>query len=365
MAGTVQLSNRNRLNAARHTQTTARTATASSPRTGSSSADRVTLSSESDSQSNGRLGGLLGGLEANYGSNGTTERGRGNTANAQANARARQVYRNHAGNAPLNLDNRGDVGRLISRSPQVDNMSGRDANNDQDRCGGAAIFNGMLLDGDHHQNAGALRALAERRHEQNPRQFQGITDRQNEALQAMDRGEMTPSQAAVLQELTYDVANARDGHTSGPQGRGLNDQDMATTVGELRELGAFPNTEEMNFRREHVFNQQGQATDSHWTVSTRNRNGRVNFADSAPRQNGYATVTGGDQASFAPFDHSTERPHASSVVFQRGGGSGGDAISNRWPGEDQMMEQSWTISGPRAGHSSGEHPLPSDRYSSN
>lgn len=357
MAGTVQI--RKSPQTTRSSATVARRSPAPSTTARPSGAsDSVSLSSEArqGNAHSDRTAGLMAGLGQNFGTTEASGFGGQNTS-AGAIRAARRVHHNHQGNEPLDLSNRRDVGRLISRTPQHDNL--RSTNDDRNRCGGAAIMNAMLLDGDHEHNAQALRGLVQDRQRQG--RFGQMSEQQTEALQAMENGNMTPSQAAQLQELTYDVANAQDGQRN----RGLNNQDMTTTVAELRQRGAFPNTEEMNFRREHTYNSRGAANGSHWTVSTRNRNGAVNYADSAPRENGYATVTGREGASFAPQDHGNERPMASSVVYRRNGGGSNQEMVNRWPGEDGYRQQSWEISGPRAGHTDGEQALPPEQWTSN
>lgn len=208
---------------------------------------------------------------------------------AQRNAEAN--YRRHANDEPLELNNRQDVGRLISRSPQNDNL--QVTNNDGDRCGGAAMLNAMLLDGNHRDNARAIRGLAEN-HQMSQEQRTAF----DQAVTNMESGRLRPSEAAVLQETLFDVADARDGVTNG----GLNLEDMRSTVSNLRERGAFGNTQEVSFMRNETGRDRRGNQESHWTTSVRTYDGAVNFADSLPGRNGYATAGGSSQAGFLPWE---------------------------------------------------------------
>lgn len=215
---------------------------------------------------------------------------------------AAETYDRHGDDA-LSLTDRADVGRLISRSPQIDDLSTDD---DQNRCGGAAIFNAMLLDGNHTANSDAIRATL----------GDHITPEQNIALKHMRAGRMTPHEAAELQDAIFDHAE----DLNGTENDGLNLRDLRRTVAELREHGAFPNTRELNFRRETT---DSATSSSHWTVSSRTTHG-THFADSWPQANGYARVGGAGEAAFTPWDAEdrvmedslTVRPGAGSAEFQ-------------------------------------------------
>jgi hypothetical protein len=301
-------------------------------------ADQIELSSEDDSSSDdSRLGGLLGGLQENFSEQQVSEGYGGRRFSAAGSRRAADTYRRH-GSESLSLDDRGDVGRLISRSPQIDNQTG--TNDDSNRCGGAAIFNAMLLDGNHAANAGAIReTLGDR-----------ITPEQRTALEHMEAGRLSPSEAALLQEGLYDHADGLNGR----QDQGLNLSDMRRTVADLREHGAFPNTRELNFRRETV---DSQSNSSHWTVSSRTTHG-THFADSYPQGNGYARVSGGEQAAFTPFD-AEDRAMEDSLSFRPG--SGGDEFQEIVAGNHgQWQQRDYTLSAARGSRDAAARDLPED-----
>lgn len=242
----------------------------------------------------------------------------GRRLSASGARQAHVVYRRH-GNQQMDLSDRNQVGRLISRSPQIDNQR---TNGDEDRCGGAAVMNAMLLDGDHQQNARAIRETM----------GSELTPQQRTALDHMEAGRLSPNEAAQLQEAIYDHSNARDGRAN----QGLNRADMRDTVAELRRHGAFQNTRELNFRREQTDN-----GGSHWTVSSRTNHG-THFADSYPQDNGYARVSGGDQAAFAPWD-AEDRPMLDSVVM-RNNDRGNPVIDERSPNSRTGAWQQQTYS---------------------
>lgn len=201
----------------------------------------------------------------------------GNAAPAEASA-ARATYRRH-GQVAHDLSDRGEVGRLISRSPQLDGLSS--TRGDTTRCGGAAMLNAMLLDGDYRANSSALRQLAQSRHVQ-------LTSSQQQALDAMQSGRLSPNQSAQLQELLYRVADTQDTRTTGG---GLTGVELSATVGALTSLGGFPNTREANFR---MTSMGGGA--QHWTVTSTTTGGTAH-ADSWPGAHGYASVAGGPGAT--------------------------------------------------------------------
>lgn len=203
--------------------------------------------------------------------------GGGRTA-APEGVTASQVYRRH-GEVAHDLSSREEVGRLISRSPQLDNIAS--AGGDETRCGGAAMLNALLLDGNHEANASAIERLASSRHVD-------LSAREAAAVEAMGGGHLTPNQSAQLQSLLYRVADTGDrSHT----GEGLSGVELSTTVGALTALGGFGNTSEVNFRNSEM---GGGA--HHWTVTSTTGEGTAH-ADSWPGSNGYARVAGGPGAT--------------------------------------------------------------------
>ncbi len=184
------------------------------------------------------------------------------------------VYRRHGEDAHT-LSDRGDVGRLISRTPQLDDL--RETGGDATRCGGAAMFNALLLDGDHRANADAITHLAAQRQVT-------LSDADASALTSMREGHLTPREAARLQDVVYRVADTGDVRASAA---GLSGVELATAVTALRVHGAFPNSHEVNFR-----SARSGPESFHWTVTSRTAAGTAH-ADSWPRSNGYATVAAG------------------------------------------------------------------------
>ena len=128
----------------------------------------------------------------------------------------------------------------------------------------------------------------------------------------MSEGSLTPREAAVLQEMTYDMSR-----TSNSQEPGLSTRQIGDTLRDLREAGGLQNSREVNIRGENHGGPLGHAT-----VSVRRDGGGRHFANSWPQDNGYATVTGQSGTAFAPGDH-PERNFQTSVTYQRN--QGGDS----------------------------------------
>ncbi len=208
------------------------------------------------------------------------------------------TYRRH-GDDPHTLSDRGDVGRLISRTPQLDDVRGTAG--DATRCGGAAMFNAMLLDGDAVANADALSRVAAQRHVT-------LSADETSALSSMREGHLTPREAAHLQEALYRVSDAGDPSATGA---GLSGLELARTVTALQGAGGFPNTREVNFRSDRT----GPAS-FHWTVTSRTASGTAH-ADSWPQANGYATVTAGPGRTEFHRDGHFERDFIADVTLRR------------------------------------------------
>jgi hypothetical protein len=206
------------------------------------------------------------------------ERTLGGDRPSRAVRTASDTYRRH-GDTAHDLTDRAAVGRLISRSPQLDDLRG--TRSDDTRCGGAAMFNAMLLDGNAGANAGAIEAVARARHVE-------LSSTERTALTSMRAGHLTPHEAAALQQTVYRIADTGDARATG---RGLTGLELSTTVGALRAAGGFPNTSSANFRMERTGPES-----AHWTVSSTTAHG-TSHADSWPQPNGYATVAGGPGAT--------------------------------------------------------------------
>lgn len=290
-------------------------------------ADQTSISRETSERPAG-LGNLLNGLESNYGGGESPEA-----------ARAARTYRQH-GAQPHDLNDRRQVGQLISRTPQLDDMDGRRrvtlreaspghaaergrvrTDGDEARCGGAALFNSLLLDGDPSNNANALESVANQRAAAQRGQRGAFTvgDPERRAIQHMRDGSLTPREAALLQEMTYDMSR------NPGQDPGLSTRQIGDTLRDLRQAGGLQHTSEVNIRGEHHGGPLGHAT-----VSSRTDHG-THFADSWPQQNGYAQVTGQSEASFAPGDH-PERNFSSSVTFRHNQGGDSERLVYRAAG---------------------------------
>jgi hypothetical protein len=296
--------------------------------TNGNSADQIELSSDGESEAEGssRLGGLLGGLQENFTAESATVRAGGNLARESRDARA--VYRRH-GDVEHSLSERQDIGRLISRSPQVDNASG--THNDEIRCGGAALLNAMLLDGGYEANARAIRSLAEpapgsegrlSAQTADGRQPFHMTDEQRSALDAMQAGHMTPNQASQIQEMLFQMSDGvSDGSAARESGNdGLDRAQMQDMVSRLSRAGAFPNSRELNMRMD-----ENGAGGYHWTTTVTTAHG-TQHANSWPSNehrgfDGYARVrsvspedrsdyiyTGGERGTFTD-DVTLRRPN--------------------------------------------------------
>ncbi|MFT3707085.1 MAG: hypothetical protein QM817_05390 [Archangium sp.] len=181
------------------------------------------------------------------------------------------------------LNNRTDVGILISRSPQLDGND--DTMRDRDRCGGAAVVNAMLLSGDPAGNSAALRRVA------GP-DLVSFTPGADEALTHMADGRMTARDAGVLQELAYEAARQRNTGGDRPD-VGLSRGELSPFMRELTEAGAF------NGANVELENHSMPGGGSHWTTTVDGPGGTAH-ADSWPRTDGYATVVGGSSAPSVP-----------------------------------------------------------------
>lgn len=316
----------------------------STPAPQRSQGDGVAISRETEDSSQPQVN--FGAWEA------TEETSPRNAGNARSEARRTQrnasaVYRRH-GNQVHNLGNRREVGRLISRTPQLDNNNSG-TQNDGVRCGGAALMNALLLDGDNRANARAIRALADPQRSDrptlDPRTADGhtpfrMTQQQRSALNAMDQGNLTPNQTSHLQEMLFQMTDGvQDG--SQPNDRnndGVTTRQMDQMVNRLTNAGAFPNTRELNMRMDDNGN-----GGYHWTTTSTNNHG-TQHADSWPANNreghdGYASVQGVSNQERGDFVYQGGDPgtFAEDVTMRRGGfGQGRVSSRQRAQGSDEV-----------------------------
>lgn len=218
------------------------------------------------------------------------------------------------GHKEFNLNDPQQVEKLITSSPQLDNIDS--TKTDASRCGGASILNGMLLAGDPAKNAAAIETAATKAGVQ-----PGISADERSALDAMKKGSMTPTDAAHLQELLVRSAQQPQGTDSA---RGIQRSDAAgvTTQGlsdfaqKLRAEGAFANAKKITFHNEGA----------HWTVAVTNKSGETRAANSFPdANNGRAEVgkaplesTQAERRDFSEFSI-TNRDDGQSQFSVRGG----------------------------------------------
>lgn len=233
---------------------------------------------------------------------------------------AQSVYRRH-GAEEHSLSDRAEVESLITRSPQIDNVSG--THNDEIRCGGAALLNAMLLDGGYEANARAIRSLATPAPGEEgrlaPRAADGnpafsMTDDQRRALDSMEHGHMTPNEAAQIQEMLFQMTDGiSDGTTErDPANTGITNTGMRAMMSRLSAAGAFPNSSEVNLRMD-----QTGPDACHWTTTV-TAGGTTTHADSWPGRGGEAEVFGGDRSELIYRDGAPADGFESDVTLTRG-----------------------------------------------
>lgn len=196
---------------------------------------------------------------------------------AQGAARALAAHEAER-NTTYSLTDRTQVGMLISRSPQLDGLDGTQS--DQNRCGGAAVFNAMLLAGNPAANAEALRRLAQHQ--------MGAPDIPTAALDAMANGHLTAAQASQLQDLTYQLGFGYRTDDAVGSAEGLNARAVRGLVDDLRARGAFAGAGSVVLNNHVLPNGT-----PHWTAHVTTPTGSMT-ADSWPRSDGYATAVTGD-----------------------------------------------------------------------
>jgi hypothetical protein len=183
---------------------------------------------------------------------------------------------------------------LICATPQIDNNSA--TTNDTTRCGGAAVVNSLLLDGDVKKNGAAVDKMCK---------DNGVTLNADEAaaVKAMKNGKMTPAQCGLLQEVMMKNAEKKEeiAHRDPasqiemmtPQG--MTPAGVTAVATQLRGNGAYSADSSITFNVETKFNKEGKSA-QHFTTTVSNKTGGETYADSWPNQDGYATLARGDQA---------------------------------------------------------------------
>ena len=236
----------------------------------------------------------LGALESHSGV--AAEAGRRETDITRAEAVSATTYAAHGTDAH-HLSDPASVRSLITHSPQLDGDMSTTV--DRSTCGGAAMLNGVLLDGGYQANAGAIRSVArDMAHETPP--LSALSGPESAALTHMGSGELTPNEANTLQGLLTrmgDHVSPRDSEA------GTTALEQGALLGRLQRAGGLPNTDEMTLRVERVdAGAVGGHTGYHFTVSSRTHDGRVASADSWPDEHGHASVrSGGSSAArFSP-----------------------------------------------------------------
>ncbi len=178
-------------------------------------------------------------------------------------AAVRQYQAN--GDTQFNLGDREQALDLIRHSPQADDLSETPDSSDQNRCGGAALLNAMLIDGGYEQNSDAIRGLFSDRYMQEHGQL-------GEALDHMREGQMTPHEAARVQHALYEGARATG--VAG-EGDGSSVQAEAELLRRLTANGAFPNSDQVEIHGRRLPEGGGHATAEVYT-----NDGGLYYADS-------------------------------------------------------------------------------------
>ena len=188
-------------------------------------------------------------------------------------AAARKLYEKK-GDTKFDLKDPKQREELIKNSPQIDNVDG--TKNDNKRCGGAAAFNALMLDGNNTKNAQAiLRTASESRTE--------LTQPQKEALTAYARGKMSPKQAAHMQEALLRIGT-RMPTGKHPSGQ-MTDNNLNELAHRLKKHGGFASTRSVNFRFDSI-----PGGNNHITTTLTKKDGTQLHANSAPNKRGHATV---------------------------------------------------------------------------
>lgn len=222
--------------------------------------------------------------------------GRSEPAGESDNVRLARA--NHAYSARENqtFDLKTKAGRdgLIAASPQIDSIE--DTKNDKTRCGGAAMLNALIADGNHAKNADALEQTAKKTLPPGKE----LTDKEKDALAAMRRGDLTASQAAHLQELMVRIAKETklpgDAKAWNEKEGGISMNGMLALSSKLRSEGAFANTKDLRFAVE----QRPDGGGKHWVMSSRLKDGSTSYANSWPNDFGLATVSREDKSPSGP-----------------------------------------------------------------
>jgi hypothetical protein len=187
----------------------------------------------------------------------------------------------------------GQARDLIRASPQLDNMDA--TRSDPVRCGAAAALNGLLLSGDPGAAAAAITGYAGAAYPE----WRSIFPQAASAISALEKGTLTPNQAAHLQEMLFQIASQAEpiqvkttlGNTAAiPAGGddGMPAAAVAMMLAGLRSHGGFAGAQSVSF--DCVDSGKGFA---HWTVSVVDSAGHAAHADSWPGPDGRAEAGDG------------------------------------------------------------------------
>ena len=201
-----------------------------------------------------------------------------------ADAAAKETYARY-GNRAFDLSDPKQKELLIAASPQIDNLA--TTTNDANRCGAAAMLNGMILGGDPAASARAIERVAADHGVAVDGDFAA-------AVGAMKDGTLTPKQAAAIQDGLFQIGKTMTDdlppelRAAAATGGGLTPLEMSELAGQLRAAGAFGDACQVKLTLADVGKQ------NHWIVSVTDEAGRVTSADSAPRANGLAGIASSD-----------------------------------------------------------------------
>ena len=227
--------------------------------------------------------------------------GDGATQAKQAQAAAAKVYDQHK-DEKYDLKDPARREQLVAASSQVDNNP--ETTNDNTRCGGAALMNTMILDGDPRKNAEAIEKTARQSDTK-------LSTDEKDALKSMKEGNLTPRQTGNLQELMLRMGDGMDRQneaaaqenaraTGAPvkptteyrNNDGISPAGMAALSSSMRANGAYSSPSSVEFNMEQRTTADGRTAD-HWTATVKNQQG-TRTADSWPGKDGHASVTNQD-----------------------------------------------------------------------
>ena len=134
-----------------------------------------------------------------------------------------------------------------------------------------------------------------------------MSDDQKKAVAAMKSGKMTPAQAAQVQELMVDMAKkmpSNNGVIPYKDGEGITAGGMTMLSTQLKESGAFSNSEAVRFTMQQNANGGGK----HWTMAQTDKKGNTTSVNSWPNEFGFSQVSREDLGPVPQDDRGQRNP---------------------------------------------------------